>query len=262
MGVFNIDVSSYASARGYLDCMKITDTYESYDPVASGVCLTDLRAVIVDGVTIGYWCCSASPAQLQKLHGPQAPKWCEQMLERVSDRYCSTHTVSLANYCVIQPCTRSVMKDCVTCDLPEHVDAMAAFMRRKNANFQLASRIRRTQSKLPTDTSVHLEVERAEILDFEADKADRAHKAVREPEPDEPVPAQTLSGGFGVQGHDPSAPPDNTLKAPRITASRRRTHNMEVITFACGLIYAWKAFFFSESPSAVKVSSKRHTSLV
>lgn len=58
-----------------------------------------LRAVVTNGVTVGYWRCSASEEQLDMLDPGRPPVVCEESLEKTTHRYCSKQTSLLQGIC-------------------------------------------------------------------------------------------------------------------------------------------------------------------
>ncbi|KAG0147198.1 hypothetical protein CROQUDRAFT_670730 [Cronartium quercuum f. sp. fusiforme G11] len=63
-------------------------------------------AIIINGITIGYSCCSASKEQLiyENPSNPDPPP-CTNTLIKVKDHYCAKHTAVFSNMCPCQPCT-------------------------------------------------------------------------------------------------------------------------------------------------------------
>lgn len=192
-----------------------------------------IRAVVTDGITIGHWRCSATPAQLRELAQadglppPEGP--CTSPLGSVKDRFCPHHQKRLGSQCLAQPCGNDALQGHQTCGLQEHMEAYAKFKTRVTSNFTLTSMLNRPGSHLPSDPTVHQDWETAELTGLEdvqhADESDRAHEQGRE-------------GG--------------NVKTCKVCLSRSRTHNDQLIVSTCGIILARETFFHSESVSAVR----------
>ncbi|EGG01018.1 uncharacterized protein MELLADRAFT_92735 [Melampsora larici-populina 98AG31] len=193
-----------------------------------------IREVVTDGLTIGHWRCTASSAQLQALaHRAGAPPPdgpCLNALPKVTSRFCAEHEETLKGWCVAQPCTKLAEPGSETCKSQKHKEALTAFQALKKKNFSLKSMLNRPGSHLPSDPSVHLHPDTAELIDFDAlhqaNEADREHEAA-------------CDGG--------AAKPKGTP-----VLSRSRTHNDQLIVGACGIILSWCTFYNAEAPSALR----------
>lgn len=191
-------------------------------------------AIVVDGVTLGHKCCSATSAQMAELaklppNTKMAP--CFEPLARVNDRFCQVHLPLLSRRCQVQPCRKQAMPDSKTCNSPAHIQYMADFKERVEGNSGMVNLLNRPGSRLPVDTSLYLNEDTAEIEDLdglrESDEADRAFQAVRD-------------GGESQEG--------------KMSCSQNRTHNEQAAVFPCGITAAFQTFFRAESIPAVKVS--------
>ncbi|EGG00367.1 uncharacterized protein MELLADRAFT_93341 [Melampsora larici-populina 98AG31] len=121
-----------------------------------------IRAVVTDGITIGHWRCTATPAQLQELAQadalppPNGP--CTSPLVSVKDRFCPHHQKRLGSRCQAQPCRNNAQPGHHTCELQEHIQAYYKFKARVTSNFTLTSMLNR-----PSDPTVHQDWETAEL---------------------------------------------------------------------------------------------------
>ncbi|EGG07045.1 uncharacterized protein MELLADRAFT_71752 [Melampsora larici-populina 98AG31] len=90
--------------------------------------------------------------------------------------------------------------------------------------------LNRPGSNLPSDPSVHLHPDTAELVDLEslhqADEADREHESARD-------------GGEAKPKRGP-------------VLSRSRTHNDQLIVGTCGIILSRRTFYNAEAPSALR----------
>ncbi|EGG01794.1 uncharacterized protein MELLADRAFT_91869 [Melampsora larici-populina 98AG31] len=192
-----------------------------------------IRAVVTDGLTIGHWRCTATQEQLRDLaceDGLPPPKGpCTSPLERVSDRFCPLHHQRLGKRCVAQPCKSDALDGQATCALQEHTEAYSKFKAHITSNFALTSMLNRPGSNRPSDPTVHQDWNTAELVGLDniqqGDEMDRLHEQGRE-------------------GAD--ATPS------RISLSRARTHNDQLIVATCGVILARETFYHSEGVSAVR----------
>ncbi|EGG12306.1 uncharacterized protein MELLADRAFT_89176 [Melampsora larici-populina 98AG31] len=198
--------------------------------------LGSIRAVVTDGITIGHWRCTATPAQLRELahaEGLPAPNGpCTIPLDRMSDRFCPEHLTRLGKRCVAQPCKNDAEEGSPTCHLEVHINAYAKFKAHITSNFALTSMLNRPGSNRPSDPTVHQDWNTAKLIGLEdvqqGDEEERLHEKGRE-------------------GGD-AAP-------TRISLSRARTHNDQLCVSTCGVILARETFYHSEGVSAVRVSN-------
>lgn len=192
-----------------------------------------MRACVTDGITMGFWTCSASELQLKTLDPNSTATHCEQPLDKVNHRYCPAHHLSLGNMCPAQPCVAPIEPGHKTCANPEHRDAHDKFKERNTSMFGLPRRFNRPNTHLQMDPSVLLSAETGEVALSEeellyAEVQEREHEGARD-------------GGT-------SKPPKKVL------ISRCRSHNEQLMVAPCGMILARKTFYKSESVTKVKVS--------
>ncbi|EGG03688.1 uncharacterized protein MELLADRAFT_89997 [Melampsora larici-populina 98AG31] len=226
-------VSSSGVDNIRFDCVRVKS--DGVDSETGQEYIKSIRAVVTDGLTIGHWRCSASSDQLReialKLGHPMPEGPCTNKLDNINDRFCRDHFVILGNRCQAQPCSKAAITGSETCEDVDHIKAWAAFNEKIKGNFSLTSILNRPGSHLPTDPTVHLDADTAQILNLEvlqhADESQRAHEAARD-------------GG-------------ESQAAGKYLLSRSRTHNDQLIVAPCGIILARKTFYNAESVSAVKV---------
>lgn len=193
-----------------------------------------MRAAVTDGITLGYWCCSVSETQLRAFDPDTTSNYCEERLNKVTDRYCPTHSAMLNHICPAQPCVAKVEPGQPTCANPEHQAAYRDFKERNTSLFGLPRRMKRPGSHIRLDPSVMISADTGEVnitkedlMNSEVDE--RAHESARD-------------GG-------------ESKPTKKILLSRRRTHNEQLMVSPCGMILGRKTFFQSESVTKVKVST-------
>lgn len=192
-----------------------------------------MRAIVTDGITIGYWRCSASDAQLKTLNPPEKGP-CPTPLHKFSDRYCPAHSRNFYNMCPVQPCTSKCIPGEATCERDDHRSAWT-----KHATPSYLGRagiLQRANSKRPVDPSVHLDTVTGDFVNLTelqlSAQDDRIHQQARD-------------GG-------------EKIAATKMIPSRCRTHNLQIIVTPCGYIVALETCLRAESVSSVKVRISLH----
>ncbi|EGG00770.1 uncharacterized protein MELLADRAFT_93025 [Melampsora larici-populina 98AG31] len=169
----------------YIDhmCSECTEILE--DPNVEGGGLA-LRAIAMDGITIGHPRCSATKEQLVSLN-PEIinPPPCTVMLETPKDRYCPAHDLLLGKLCHAQPCTLDAIGNSKACNLPEHQEAIQIRHEKRTRSHAALAFNQRTGAKLPEDPTAALNADTdAFNIDalVEGDESDRTHEAGRDGE--------------------------------------------------------------------------------
>ncbi|KAF8315244.1 hypothetical protein DL93DRAFT_2148981 [Clavulina sp. PMI_390] len=140
----------------------VTNGTEFWDHACQGCCLLRLdeksgimkkmRAVVVDGVTLGHPCCG--------VHNCTIP------LRKNNRRFCETHS-SLHSQCVVTGCSRPVEEGHQTCALAEHQALESARRLGGSAFFKLKRRFLRIIGRPESSTEATSD-DLEEILDEEA----------------------------------------------------------------------------------------------
>ncbi|KAH9824422.1 hypothetical protein DFH28DRAFT_879391 [Melampsora americana] len=198
-----------------------------------------IRAIVTDGVTLGFRRCSASEVQRKmvakeidaeegdSLHdGP-----CKRPLLKITDRFCPYHYKYLHNVCQAQPCIKPTIPGTKTCHLESHILADQKFTEQGNSNFQLSAMLTRPNSSLPIDPTVYQDPVTTQFQDYETIKMGNESNRSEE---------NARDGGASKKSKEPQM-------------SRKRTHNDQVIVAPCGIILARQTMFNAEAVSAVKV---------
>lgn len=234
------DQRFYAAMEEHLEWVRIEGTYHSshvcsvcteVTPIPNTDEAKIMRAVVTDGVTLGYWCCSASEAQLRALDPNSTANHCDQYLARVIDRYCPAHTRLLKNICPAQPCVNKVVAGKPTCSDPEHEAAYLEFKEQNTSLFGLPRRMKRPNTHIRLDPSVLISPNTGEvnITDeylMNSEVQEREHESARDGGESQPTKKPLLS--------------------------RKRTHNEQLVVSPCGMVLARKTFYKSESLPKVK----------
>jgi hypothetical protein len=168
--------------------------------------------VVIDGITIGRPCCG--------VHN------CFEPLPNNNDRFCSVHVLTHNNICVIVGCNNNVMKDRLTCAIPDHQAVENLRNDRGKARFQLQHRLQRARVSHPNNT-VAEDQPTSEIAN--ADDAEEEFE----------IPQHHLATATG------------NPKKLRAQFGRRRTHNEQIIVAPCGIIIARETFYGAEGVASV-----------
>ncbi|KAH9807938.1 hypothetical protein DFH28DRAFT_1137485 [Melampsora americana] len=198
-----------------------------------------LRAIAMDGITIGHPRCSATKEQLVTIdpNVPNPPA-CTIMLETPKDRYCPLHSPLLGKLCHAQPCTRDAIGTTKACDLPEHQEAIQIRQEKTHRSRAALAFNQRTGAKLPEDPTAALDAD-TDAFNLEAlvegDESDRAHEAGRDGE-------ETFRAS-------------NITKKP--TCSNAKTHNDLLFVGTCGITLARDTMYRAESVILVREALER-----
>ncbi|EGG05202.1 uncharacterized protein MELLADRAFT_88266 [Melampsora larici-populina 98AG31] len=210
------------------ECTKILE-----DPNVPGGGLA-LRAIAMDGITIGHPRCSATKEQLISMNPLISnPPPCTVMLETPKDRYCPVHSPILGKLCHAQPWTRDAIGTTKACDIPEHQVAIAIRHEKTHRSRAALAFNQRTGAKLPEDPTAALNADTdAFNLDalIETDESDRTHKAGRD----------------GEDTFRPAAIQKKPL------CSNAKTHNDLLFVGTCGITLARETMYCAESVILVR----------
>ncbi|KAH9809260.1 hypothetical protein DFH28DRAFT_1086635 [Melampsora americana] len=222
----------------YIDHMCSECTEILPDPNVPGGCL-GLRAIAMDGITIGHPRCSATKEQLIAINPMIAnPPACTVMLKTPKDRYCPVHAPLLSKLCHAQPCTQNAIGNTKACSLPAHIEAITIRHEKTHRSRAALAFNQRTGAKMPEDPTAALNADTdAFNLDalVERDESDRAHEAGRDGE-------ETFCAS-------------NVPKKP--TCSNAKTHNDLLFVATCGITLAQDTMYRAESVILVRESLER-----
>ncbi|EGG03490.1 uncharacterized protein MELLADRAFT_90187 [Melampsora larici-populina 98AG31] len=228
----------------YIDhmCLECTEIFE--DPQVPGGGLA-LRAIAMDGITIGHPRCSATKEQLASINPSISnPPPCTVMLETPKDRYCPIHSPILGKLCHAQPCTRDAIGNTKACDLTDHQEAIQIRHEKTHRSRAALAFNQRTGAKLPEDPTAALNTD-TDVFNLDAliegNETDWTHEAGREGE-------DTIRAS-------------NITKKP--TCSNAKTHNDLLFVATCGITLARDTMYRAKSVILVREvpSSTTHTIL-
>lgn len=173
-----------------------------------------VKAVVIDGVTIGHPCC--------------AHFGCQRRLARNKDRFCPTHAEDDSLCCVVG-CGAKAVGSTRSCGLSEHVAAMKEHRERGTARFQLKAKLERAKMIQMMNSVPSALSEDAEERKAGEEKGDE------------------------VSDDEGEEPPEKEAPRIRVQACRKRTHNEQLFVAPCGVIIARETFYGAEAPATVIV---------